>query len=150
MFQELQTDMPEDFYSCEQAQNGGILAGKSAYRGLRLSMDEYSEQNEPDSSVAIAPDRATLKEPPLYRVIMMNDDFTPMEFVVEVLMMFFHMNEEAATGVMMTVHTQGKAICGVYPRDIAETKALQVNQFARANEHPLVCEIEAVDTDEPA
>lgn len=150
MFQELQTNMPRVSSSCEQAQNGSILAGKSVYRGLRLSMDEYSEQDDASSGVAIAPDRAVLKEPPLYRVIMVNDDFTPMEFVVEVLMMFFHMNEEAATGVMMTVHTQGRAVCGVYPRDIAETKALQVNQFARANEHPLVCEIEAVDTDEPA
>ncbi len=74
---------------------------------------------------------------------MINDDYTPMEFVVEVLEVFFGMKREKATQVMLTVHTQGRAVCGVYTRDIAETKAMQVNQYARENQHPLLCEIEA-------
>lgn len=86
-----------------------------------------------------------LKKPPLYQVVLMNDDYTPMEFVVEVLEMFFYMDRQQATQVMLTVHTQGKGICGVFPRDIAETKAAQVNQFARQEQHPLLAEVEAVE-----
>lgn len=86
-----------------------------------------------------------LKPPPLYRVILLNDDYTPMEFVVEVLRRFFGMNIETATRVMLKVHTEGKGVCGVYPREIAETKAVQVNEFARASEHPLLCDIEVDD-----
>ncbi len=108
--------------------------------------DEHSHHG----GLALETARPALKEPSLYRVIMLDDDFTPMEFVVEVLMMFFHMDEETATRVMLTVHTQGRAVCGIYTRDIAETKAMQVIQFARANEHPLVCEVESVNTDEPS
>lgn len=81
----------------------------------------------------------------MYRVIMLNDDYTPMDFVVEVLMKFFNMSEEKATQVMLTVHMQGKAVCGVYTRDIAETKMAQVNQYASDCEHPLLCEIERAD-----
>lgn len=87
--------------------------------------------------------RPELKQPPLYQVVMLNDDYTPMEFVVEVLQMFFSMGREKATRIMLTVHTQGRAVCGVYTRDIAETKAAQVNRYARENQHPLLCEIEA-------
>ena len=79
----------------------------------------------------------------MFTVLMHNDDYTTMEFVVEVLEVFFRMNREQATQVMLTVHTQGKGVCGIYTRDIAETKAAQVNQYARENEHPLLCEIEA-------
>ena len=73
----------------------------------------------------------------------MNDDYTPMEFVVEVLEVFFQLDRERATHIMLAVHTQGKGVCGVYTRDIAETKTAQVNQYSRQNEHPLLCEIEA-------
>lgn len=79
---------------------------------------------------------------------MLNDDYTPMDFVVETLEMFFAMSREKATKIMIQVHTQGKAVCGVYTRDIAETKAAQVNQYARDNEHPLLCEIEAVEDED--
>ncbi len=75
---------------------------------------------------------------------MLNDDYTPMEFVVEVLQMFFAMGREQATQIMLAVHTQGRAVCGVFTRDIAETKAAQVNQYAQENQHPLLCEIERV------
>ena len=91
--------------------------------------------------------RPALKKPPLYRVVLLNDDYTPMEFVVELLEMFFGMNRELATRVMLAVHTQGKGVCGVYTRDVAETKAQQVNQFARDNEHPLLCEVEPAEGD---
>jgi len=84
-----------------------------------------------------------LKRSPLYRVVLLNDDYTPMEFVVEVLETFFHMSREQATRVMLMVHTQGKGVCGIYTRDIAETKSAQVNQYARDNGHPLLSEIEA-------
>ena len=89
--------------------------------------------------------KAKVKPPPLFKVMLLNDDYTPMEFVVEVLEIFFRMNREQATHVMLTVHTQGKGVCGIFTRDIAETKAAQVNQYARENEHPLLCEIEALE-----
>lgn len=98
-----------------------------------------------DSGLATASTRPQLKPPPLYKVVLLNDDYTPMEFVVEVLEVFFGMNRERATQIMLTVHTQGKGICGVFTRDIAETKAAQVNEYARENQHPLLAEIEATD-----
>lgn len=101
------------------------------------------EENESDGGLALQESKPELKRPPLFKVVLMNDDYTPMEFVVEVLESFFRMNREQATHVMLTVHTQGKGVCGIFTRDIAETKAAQVNQYARENEHPLLCEIEA-------
>ncbi|MEC9341566.1 MAG: ATP-dependent Clp protease adapter ClpS [Pseudomonadota bacterium] len=84
-----------------------------------------------------------LKPPPLYKVILINDDYTPMEFVVHVLEAFFNMPREKATQVMLHVHTRGKGVCGVYTSEIAETKVTQVNEYARENEHPLKCDMEA-------
>ena len=81
----------------------------------------------------------------MYKVVMLNDDYTPMEFVIEVLQMFFNMNREKATQIMLAVHTVGKATCGIYTRDIAETKSAQVNQYAQESQHPLVSEIESAD-----
>ena len=98
-----------------------------------------------EGGIALQESKPELKRPPLYKVILLNDDYTPMEFVVEVLEIFFRMNREQATQVMLTVHTQGKGVCGVYTKDIAETKAAQVNQYARDHQHPLLCEIEASD-----
>lgn len=80
--------------------------------------------------------------PPLYRVVLLNDDYTPMDFVVHVLESFFSMPRDKATQVMLQVHTRGKGVCGVYTREIAETKAHQVNAFSRENQHPLLCTIE--------
>ncbi len=102
-----------------------------------------------DAGLAVESQKPKLKRPPLYKVIMLNDDYTPMEFVVEVLEVFFGMDREKATSVMLAVHTQGRAICGIYSRDVAETKAAQVNQCARDHEHPLLCEIEAVEDEDP-
>lgn len=83
-----------------------------------------------------------LKRPPQYKVVLINDDYTPMEFVVHILESFFLMNREKATRIMLHVHTRGKGVCGVFTRDIAETKVAQVNEYARANKHPLLCAME--------
>ncbi len=114
---------------------------------IKASGDEPEEPGR-DLGVLEAPVEPKLKKPPLFKVVMLNDDYTPMEFVVEVLQMFFGMDREKATQIMLAVHTVGKATCGIYPRDIAETKSAQVNQYAQDNQHPLVSEIEAVDDDE--
>ena len=95
-----------------------------------------------DGGLALEEAKPKLERPPLYRVILLNDDYTPMDFVVEVLEMFFSMPRERAVQVMLAVHTEGKGICGVFTRDVAETKAMQVNQYARESQHPLLCEIE--------
>lgn len=109
---------------------------------------ESDEDTTFDGGVAVQAEKPKLKRPPLYKVVMLNDDYTPMEFVVEVLEDFFSLDREAATRVMLRVHTEGKAVCGVFSRDVAETKAAQVNQYAKQNEHPLLCEIEASSDDD--
>tara|TARA_B100001093_G_C26421153_1_gene839869 strand:- start:59 stop:463 length:405 start_codon:yes stop_codon:yes gene_type:complete len=114
---------------------------------LPLSMSTDQTDIDHDEDVLLAPEEPKLEVPSLYNVVMLNDDFTPMEFVVEVLETFFNKDREAATRVMLTVHTMGKAVCGSYTRDIAETKAAQVNQYARESQHPLLCEIESVEED---
>ena len=83
-----------------------------------------------------------LQKPPMYRVLLINDDYTPMDFVVEVLRHYFLMSEPIATMVMMQVHRSGKGECGVYTRDIAETKVTLVNNCSRANQQPLLCIME--------
>lgn len=83
-----------------------------------------------------------IKVPRKYKVVLLNDDYTPMDFVVEVLKRFFHLNEEIAVQVMLQVHIQGRGICGVFTRDIAETKVAQVNDYARMNQHPLLSSME--------
>lgn len=108
-------------------------------RSWRLAREDEHQ----GGGLALQESKPELKRPPLFKVVLINDDYTPMEFVVEVLELYFRMNREQATHVMLTVHTQGKGVCGIYTRDIAETKAAQVNQYARENGHPLLCEIEA-------
>lgn len=99
---------------------------------------------DPDrqGDLAVEEARPKLKRPSMYKVVMLNDDYTPMDFVVEVLEVFFAMDREKATRVMLTVHTEGKAVCGVYSRDVAETKAAQVVDYAREHQHPLMCLVE--------
>ncbi|WP_346797419.1 ATP-dependent Clp protease adapter ClpS [Halomonas sp. Bachu 37] len=103
------------------------------------------DQPEDDEDIAVQPGEPELAEPPMYKVILHNDDYTPMEFVVEVLQGIFHLDNETAVQVMLAVHTQGKATCGIFTRDIAETKSYQVNEYARECEHPLMSDIEAAD-----
>ena len=83
-----------------------------------------------------------VQPPSMYKVLLNNDDYTPMDFVVEVLMRFFNLDAEKANQLMLTVHYRGKAVCGVYTAEIAETKVMQVNQYARKNQHPLLCSME--------
>ncbi|MGI9293994.1 MAG: ATP-dependent Clp protease adapter ClpS [Pseudomonadales bacterium] len=120
--------------------------GNFKHLRLRLSSNKDDDRApDYDGDLAVEEAKPKLKPPPLYRVIIHNDDYTPMDFVVHVLELFFYMNREKATQIMLTVHTKGKAVCGVFTRDIAETKAAQVNQYAREQQHPLLCEIEAED-----
>jgi len=86
--------------------------------------------------------RTRTKTPSPYKVLMLNDDYTPMEFVVHVLQSFFKMGIEDATRVMLHVHQRGVGVCGIFPYEVAETKVAQVMDFARANEHPLQCTLE--------
>ncbi len=97
-----------------------------------------------DGALAIQEAPPQLREPALYRVLLMNDDFTPMDFVVGLLRQFFNMNTEQATRVMLNIHTQGRGECAIYPRDIAESKVAQVNAYAREHQHPLLCTMERV------
>lgn len=111
---------------------------------IRLTSNQGRPDGYEDDSSGLAVEEAKpeLKAPSMYKVIMFNDDYTPMDFVVEVLETIFSMNREQATRVMLAVHTEGKAVCGIFSRDVAETKAAQVNQYARESQHPLLCEIE--------
>jgi len=101
-----------------------------------------SPDTEFDDGIAVEESKPDLAPPPLYKVVMLDDDFTPMEFVVDVLQLFFGMNREQATQIMLTVHTQGRASCGTFSKDVAETKVAQIIKFARENQHPLMCEVE--------
>ena len=107
-------------------------------------MPEYddNELHRDGHDLAVEEARPKLKRPPLYRVILINDDYTPMEFVVEVLQSIFDMERPKATRVMLEVHTKGKGICGVYNYEIAETKVAQVMSVAQQQQHPLLCTME--------
>lgn len=95
-----------------------------------------------EAGTLLEPVRARTRPPPLYKVLLLNDDYTPMEFVVEVLQRFFGMDRERATQIMLKVHTEGVGVCGVFPRDIANTKVEQVSRYARDSQHPLQCTME--------
>jgi ATP-dependent Clp protease adaptor protein ClpS len=110
---------------------------------IKLMSSNGEEDEHLDGDLATQEAEPKLKKAPLFKVVLLNDDYTPMEFVVEVLEVFFRMNREQATQIMLTVHTRGKGVCGIYTRDIAETKMTQVNQYSRENQHPLLCDIEA-------
>ncbi len=101
-----------------------------------------SQHQDADGDVAVQTAPPQLKRPPLYAVVLLNDDYTPMDFVIEILQQYFALNLDQATQVMLTVHYEGKGVAGVYPREIAETKANQVNNYARSQGYPLLCQIE--------
>ncbi|MFC1602464.1 ATP-dependent Clp protease adapter ClpS [Pseudomonadota bacterium] len=100
------------------------------------------DKHSDDTGLAVQEGRPKLKQPPMYKVMLLNDDYTPMDFVIKVLEMFFQLNQERATQVMLHVHTKGVGVCGVFTRDIAETKVAQVNEYSRKNQHPLLCTME--------
>jgi len=114
---------------------------KTTLSRMVLSAGKGAER-EGAISEALAPEELKLKPPPLYRVILLNDDYTPMEFVVEVLELIFGMDRPQATRIMLEVHTQGKGVCGVFTYEIAETKVAQVSAFAEQHQHPLLCTLE--------
>lgn len=116
--------------------------GNAPVQPLRLAADPDGDAG---SGVALQTAEPKLKRPSLYRVVLLNDDYTPMEFVVHILEYFFGKSREQATQIMLTVHTQGKGVCGVYTKDIAETKAALVNDYSAENQHPLLCEVEELD-----
>ncbi len=102
------------------------------------------EDNNTDGGLAVESAKPAVAKPPLWKVVLLNDDYTPMEFVVEVLQVFFKLDKEQATRVMLHVHQKGKGVCGVFTREIAETKVAQVTQLARERKHPLLCMLEKV------
>lgn len=104
--------------------------------------NHHDHEHERDHGVAVEISKPELARPPLYSVMVLNDDYTPMDFVVEVLMRFFSLNLEKATQVMLHVHTRGRGVCGVFTREIAESKVAQVNEYARMHQHPLLCTME--------
>jgi ATP-dependent Clp protease adaptor protein ClpS len=100
------------------------------------------ETSRPDGVTVVAEALPKVKQPPLFQVVLLNDDYTPMEFVVDVLERFFSLNRTNATRIMLEVHTKGKGVCGVFTYEIAETKVAQVTTYARDNHHPLMCTLE--------
>ena len=118
-----------------------IKVGKMLKSQLRLQEDDPNY----DGNLAVETAKPKLKPPAMYKVLMMNDDYTPMDFVVFVLQRFFSMDGEKANQVMLEVHQKGKGVCGIYPFDIAETKVAMVQQFVEQNEHPLMCDLQKVD-----
>ena len=101
--------------------------------------DKLTQQND---GLVVQEARPQIKKPPLYKVILLNDDYTPMEFVVRVLERYFHKSREEATRIMLQVHQKGMGICGVFTREVAETKVRQVMLFAAESQHPLQCSME--------
>ena len=107
-----------------------------------MSEEHTDNQKHGSHDLAVEEARPEIKEPPLYRVVLLNDDYTPMEFVVSVLESIFGMERTRATHVMLEVHTRGKGVCGVYNYEIAETKVAQVMSVAKQHQHPLLCTME--------
>ncbi len=106
-------------------------------------MTEHTESNRPDGGVVVQEAPRRTARPPLFQVVLLNDDYTPMEFVVEVRERFFAMDRQTATRVMLEVHTRGKGVCGAFTYEIAETKVSQVTGYSREHQHPLLCTLEA-------
>ncbi len=115
----------------------------SGAAGIMHAGPDREDQGPPDIGIAVKT-RAKSKKPSQYQVLMLNDDFTPMEFVVLVLKRFFSMNMDEATRVMLHVHQKGVGVCGIFTYEVAETKVNQVMDFAREHQHPLQCTLEKV------
>jgi len=102
------------------------------------------QEHRGDEGLALEEARPKLKEPAMYKVVLLNDDYTPMEFVVTLLEKLFGMDREKATRVMLHVHSYGKGVCGIFTYEIAETKIAQVNEYSERHQHPLLCSMEEV------
>ncbi|MDB4042910.1 ATP-dependent Clp protease adapter ClpS [Gammaproteobacteria bacterium] len=106
------------------------------------SESQNDSDNLGDIGTLVMEDKPDLKEPPMYQVVLLNDDFTPMEFVVYIIQSIFGYEHERSTQIMVAVHTKGKGVCGIFPKEIAEMKSHEINEMAKAHEHPLISEIE--------
>ena len=111
---------------------------------MRAMSDDHDPLHDDDAGIGVleAPAKPRLLKPPMYKVLLINDDYTPMEFVVHVLQKFFRMDRDKAVQVMLAVHTTGAAVAGVFTAEIAETKVAQVTDYAREHQHPLLCRLE--------
>ena len=136
-------DIPEQRF----AQTSGRWAAATPFSAMRNAHgDDGADDNlDDESGLATATAKPELKRPGMYKVILLNDDYTPMEFVVHILEKFFALNREKATQIMLIVHTEGAATVGIFPRDIAETKSELVNLYSQENNHPLMSTVEMTD-----
>ena len=107
-----------------------------------MAGDDEQESGQGGLNLVVEEAQPQLRKPPLYQVVLLNDDYTPMEFVVHVLERFFGKNRDEATQIMLHVHRRGVGICGVFTYEVAETKVTQVIDFARRHQHPLQCTLE--------
>ena len=126
-----------------------IVLDNILHKVHKVSLNSDNEDNDYDNkdfgnklSAVVLEEKPKLKKPPLYKVIMLNDDYTPMEFVVEMLQVYFSKTQEQATEIMLHIHQRGLGICGLYTYEIAESKATQVLEKARKNQHPLQIKLE--------
>jgi ATP-dependent Clp protease adaptor protein ClpS len=124
-----------------------VIPGFPPYKGHKQSLcmamsEESTHHAHQERGLVVEEAKPRLKRPPLYQVVLLNDDYTPMEFVVEVLERIFNLNRTSATRVMLEVHTRGKGVCGVFTYEIAETKVAQVTSYSRQHQHPLLCTME--------
>ena len=122
-----------------------MLINNSSYFSSEITLNSDEENNDDFKnkfSSIVLEERPKLKKPPLYKVIMLNDDYTPMEFVIEMLQTYFSKSQEQATEIMLHIHQKGIGICGLYTYEIAESKATQVLDKARKNQHPLQIKLE--------
>ena len=126
-----------------------IVLDNFLHKVHKVSLNSDNEDNDYDNkdfgnklSAVVLEEKPKLKKPPLYKVIMLNDDYTPMEFVVEMLQVYFSKTQEQATEIMLHIHQRGLGICGLYTYEIAESKATQVLEKARKNQHPLQIKLE--------
>ena len=114
-------------------------------RSLFMSQKTNEYSTDDDLGVLVKEKPPALQKPRLYQVVLLNDDYTPMEFVVELIEKFFSKTRETATRIMLMIHNEGKGVCGIYTQDIAETKAAMVNKYSMQHQHPLLCEAEPCD-----
>lgn len=112
----------------------------NACRPTEGTTEEMATRHREDT--LLAPGRSKLAPPPMFKVVLLNDDYTPMDFVVHILQHFFGKTQEQATQIMLRVHNEGRGVCGLYPADIAATKVAQVTGYARQHQHPLQCVME--------
>ena len=124
-----------------RARYGSLTVASQGLPPIISAMAKRTE-HERDHGALVETSKPEVARPPLYSVLLLNDDYTPMDFVVDVLMRFFPLDLEKATQIMLHVHTRGRGVCGVFTRDVAESKVAQVNEYARLHQHPLLCTME--------